>query len=398
MRILMISDVYFPRINGVSTSIQTFKQEFEKLGHEVILIAPDYPQKYAIDDSIIRIRSRAVLFDPEDRMMHYRAILKEIPRLESYGFDLVHIHTPFVAHYAGAKVAEALGIPCIVTYHTLFEEYLHHYIPILPKRFLKAFARRFSRSQCNQVDAIVAPSSVIVGLLEEYGVEKPISVIPTGIYTANFSIGDGNKFRQEYNIGKDRKLLLNVGRVAHEKNLSLLLQMFQQLLDRIPEACLVIAGEGPARESCRRQAAELGISESVLFVGYLDRASQLIDCYHSADLFVFSSMTETQGLVLLEAIAAGTPVVSIAAMGTRDILNDCAAAKIVPDDARQFSDTVAAVLQSPSMMEELKRNCRDVSRVWDATTMATKMLIFYEKNLGSSADDEQSLQNIEEVY
>ncbi|MCG8415209.1 MAG: glycosyltransferase [Pseudomonadales bacterium] len=398
MRILMISDVYFPRINGVSTSIQTFKQEFEKLGHEVILVAPDYPQDYPVDNSIIRIHSRAVMFDPEDRMMHYRAILKELPTLETYDFDLVHIHTPFVAHYAGVKVAEELGIPCIVTYHTLFEEYLHHYIPFLPRRFLKAFARRFSRSQCNQVDAIVAPSSVIVELLEEYGVQKPISVIPTGIYTANFSNGDGSKFRQEYGITEDKKLLLNVGRVAHEKNLGLLLLMFKQLLEKVPEACLVIAGEGPARETCRQQAAQLGITKGVHFVGYLDRSSQLVDCYHSADLFVFSSMTETQGLVLLEAIAANTPVVSIAAMGTRDILNDCSAAKIAPNDAGVFSETVADLLNNSQEMAELQRNCPEVSRAWDATTMATKMLVFYERNLNPPAGDQQALQNIEEVF
>ncbi|MGH8248977.1 MAG: glycosyltransferase, partial [Gammaproteobacteria bacterium] len=126
MRILMISDVYFPRVNGVSTSIQTFRRELSALGHETTLIAPAYPAPYADEPGIVRVASRYVPLDPEDRMMRAGEIRRLLPRLRSQGYDLVHVQTPFVAHYLGVEIAAALGVPCVETYHTFFEEYLQH--------------------------------------------------------------------------------------------------------------------------------------------------------------------------------------------------------------------------------------------------------------------------------
>jgi glycosyltransferase involved in cell wall biosynthesis len=160
MRVLMISDVYFPRINGVSTSIQTFRRDLAALGQQVDLLAPAYPARADADqEDILRIPSRYLFFDPEDRMMSARAIRKKIPELRRRRYDLVHIQTPFVAHYLGLRIARELGVPVVETYHTYFEEYLYHYLPWLPASWLRGAARRFTRSQCNQVDAVVVPST-----------------------------------------------------------------------------------------------------------------------------------------------------------------------------------------------------------------------------------------------
>jgi len=222
MRILMISDVYFPRINGVSTSIQTFRHEMEKLGHEITLIAPDYgeiadKEQRDTEKNVLRIPSRRVILDPEDRMMSLSAITALKDTLARQAFDLIHVHTPFVAHYAGVKLAKHLDLPLLLTYHTLFEEYLYHYIPFLPKALLRKATRWFSRAQCNQADKVIAPSSVIVDLLRNYGVEKNIEVIPTGIRCKEFQSGNGEKFRAEFGLSSDHKVLLNVSRVAFEK-------------------------------------------------------------------------------------------------------------------------------------------------------------------------------------
>lgn len=386
MRILMISDVYFPRINGVSTSIQTFKTEFEKLGHEVTLIAPDYPADYPTDPTIIRIPSRGVLFDPEDRMMRFREIIRLGDQLAGQDFDLIHVHTPFVAHYAGVKLARLLGLPLVITYHTLFEEYLYHYIPFLPRVLLKKFARHFSRTQCNQAHSIIAPSSVIVELLQRYGVSQSIEVIPTGIHCERFRHGDGQRFRERLGLGPDRKLLLNVSRVAFEKNIGLLIDVVNRVREQVPEVCLVIAGEGPAKKSYQQQVQRLGLDAHVLFVGYLDRATALIDCYHSADLFVFSSRTETQGLVLLEAMAAGVPVVSVAAMGTRDILLDCDAAMIVEDNVAHFSATLIQLLRDSEATQRLASAAEASAARWDSEVLARRMLAHYQDTLQDALD------------
>lgn len=391
MRILMISDVYFPRINGVSTSIQTFKSEFEKLGHQVYLIAPDYPDSanylanYPADHSIIRVPSRRVVFDPEDRMMHFGKILKERKRLKDLHFDLIHVHTPFVAHYAGLRLGKALGIPVVITYHTLFEEYLYHYIPFLPKALLKSFARRFSRRQCNDADAIIAPSSIIVELLRGYGVRRAIEVVPTGIQSDRFRAGNGERFRRKHDIAQSRKVLLNVSRIAFEKNIGLLIEVVALLRKDLPEVCLVIAGEGPAKKACMDRAERLGLGDNVRFVGYLDRNSALIDCYKSADLFVFASRTGTQGLVLLEAMAAGTPVVSVAAMGTRDILLDCPGARIVEDDAASFAATLRDLLTTEGACQALSNASVTSAAAWDSRVLAEKMLAHYQRVLEDNA-------------
>ena len=379
MRILMISDVYFPRINGVSTSIQTFKTEFESKGHDVVLIAPDYPAPYDHHENIIRIPSRAIPFDPEDRMMKYRDIIKLIPKLKPYQFDLVHIHTPFVAHYAGVKIANTLGIPCVITYHTLFEEYLFHYIPFVPKFLLRLFARRFSTSQCNQANGIIVPSSVIVNLLKEYGVDNNLKIIPTGINADKFIQNNGNNFRTKFGIPENKKVLLNVSRVAFEKNIGLLIEMLNKAKTLLPDVHLVIAGEGPAKNSYVEQANKLGLNDHISFVGYLDRDSELIDCYHSADLFVFSSKTETQGLVLLEAMAAGTPVVSIAAMGTKDVLEGCEGAIITDGSVDDFCRKVVTLLQNQDTMAKLANEAVLYARQWDAAALAGNMIEYYDK-------------------
>lgn len=390
MRILMISDVYFPRINGVSTSIQTFRGEMQKLGHEVTLIAPDYGTDSTPELDTIRIPARKVILDPEDRMMSMSALMKLKDQLHTQNFDLIHVHTPFVAHYAGVKLSRFLNLPLVITYHTLFEEYLYHYIPFVPRLPLKKLARSFSRAQCNQADTVVAPSSIIVKLLKDYGVEQPIEVIPTGIHCDQFSKGNGAAFREKHGISAHRKVLLNVSRIAFEKNIGLLLEVVERVRHKIPEVCLLIAGEGPARKACMRRAEELDLQDSIIFVGYLDRDTELLDCYSSADFFVFSSQTETQGLVLLEAMAAGTPVVSVAAMGTRDILIDCAGAQIVENDVDQFSNSLIELLQDEAAQQRLRMACRSSAARWDSQEMAEKMLRHYRSVINDSAVSQEA--------
>ncbi|MEM7304022.1 MAG: glycosyltransferase [Pseudomonadota bacterium] len=377
MNILMISDVYFPRINGVSTSIQTFKNEFEKLGHRVVLIVPAY-KEHEEEKNIYRIPSRRIPYDPEDRMMKYKAMVKLASVLEQQKFDLVHIHTPFVAHYAGVKLSKLLNIPCIATYHTLFEEYLYHYIPLVPKQIMRFFTRRFSSSQNDQVQGVIAPSSIIVNLLKEYGVQNKITIIPTGIDSKRFENGDAERFKTKYNIPNNKKILLNVSRVAFEKNMGVLIEMLQQVKKEISDVHLIIAGEGPAKKSYMQLASKLDLDDNISFVGYLDRDTELVDCYHCADLFVFSSKTETQGLVLLEAMAAGTPVISVAEMGTKDVLKDCRAAIITTGEVDDFSSKVISVLSHQGQLDTLKSEAKPYSATWDSTALAKKMLEFYQ--------------------
>lgn len=384
MKILFISDVYFPRINGVSTSIETFRHELRALGHTVHLIAPDYLSPSSDETDILRVPSRNVPLDPEDRLMNYAWVMKHLDKFRSEKYDIIHIQTPFVAHYLGTKLSRLLNIPCIETYHTFFEEYLYHYVPFVPKKLMRIVAKRFSRHQANSLNGMVVPSHPMLNVLKNYGITTHAEVIPTGIEPDSFVLGDRAAFRKNYNIPQDRPVLLFVGRVAHEKNIGFLLKVLVQVRKDISNVLFLIAGEGPARESLEKEAQELGLSDNVMFIGYLDRHTELNSCYRSADIFIFSSRTETQGLVLLEAMAQGIPVVSTAELGTRDVLQEGLGVWIAQEELADFSEKVVKMLGNADVRKELGDAGRDYAHNWSASKQAERMLAFYQTVLQPS--------------
>jgi 1,2-diacylglycerol 3-alpha-glucosyltransferase len=382
MRILFLSDVYFPRVNGVSTSIRTFRDDLYAEGAAAPLIVPNYnrvPSQTAaadIERDVVRVSSTPVPRDPEDRRMHWRELVRAIDAEIARGVDLIHVQTPFLAHYAGVRAAKRHDLPVVETYHTFFEEYLHHYLPLMPRAIGRGIARGFTRSQCRDVDMLIAPSLPMREALDQYGVKTRIEVLPTGLPEASLRLGDGSRFRAKHGIPPDRPVLLYVGRVAFEKSIDFLIDVFARVHAARPDALLVIAGEGPARESLRSNVTDRGLAASVRFIGYLDRTTELLDCYAAGDVFVFASRTETQGLVLLEAMAQGTPVVSTAELGTRSILTPTSGAIVAPRDRDAFAALVCKALaigKDDARQEILRAHACS----WSSRTMAQRLLQLY---------------------
>ena len=386
MRALFVSDVYFPRVNGVSTSIRTFRQDLATCGVETLLVVPSYVQSGAPssggslsdEPGILRVSSSGVPKDPEDRRMQWGALNRVLSTIPRGRVDVVHIQTPFIAHYAAARFARRNGVPCVATYHTFFEEYLHHYVPVLPRSIGRYLARSFTRSQCADVQALIAPSDPMRDVLLEYGVSTPIHVLPTGLPADRFNPGIAERFRSEQGIPAGRPLVTYVGRVAHEKNIEFLVKVFVEVRKTLPEAMLVIAGEGPAREPLRQLVARLGLEKDVHFAGYLDRNTGLLDCYAAANVFVFASRTETQGLVLLEAMAQGAPVVSTAELGTRSVLKAGCGALVVEEQLQPFTAAVVQVLQDAALRSDLAERGRTYARTWSSAIMARRLADLYE--------------------
>lgn len=379
MRVLFISDVYFPRVNGVSTSIRTFRQDLANCGVETVLVAPRYgPNEPDAEPGVLRIASGNIPGDPEDRRMHWGALTRTLDTLPRDEFDLVHIHTPFIAHYAGARFARKANLPCVATYHTFFEEYAHHYVPAMPKWLGRYLARAFTRSQCDDVQGLIAPSEPMRDVLLEYGVATPIHILPTGLAADRFGAGDGSRFRSQSGLPPDRPLMTYIGRVAHEKNIDFLIDVFTKVRESVPRAMLVIAGEGPARESLRHRVASLKLASDVFFAGYLDRNTGLLDCYAAANVFAFASRTETQGLVLLEAMAQGAPVVSTAELGTRSILKPASGAVVVEEKRDEFAAAVVRVLQDEKLQRELGERGRAYAKTWSSASMARRLADLYD--------------------
>ena len=381
LRILMISDVYFPRVNGVSTSIKTFRNKLSELGHEVTLIAPEYGPYDTSDDLLIRIPSRYLPMDPEDRLMRRKDILSLTEDLRRKQFDIIHVQTPFLAHYVGVQLSKALGIPVVESYHTYFEEYLYHYLPLLPRSWMRFAARWFTRRQCNRMDAVIVPSNPMRDVLQRYGVTVPVSVIPTGIETDVMQEGSRERFCDVHAIRPGRPVLVHIGRIAHEKNIGFLLEVLHEVRKGFPDVLLVIAGEGPARHALLRRTAELGLQRNVRFIGYLNRGPELWDCFCAGDAFVFASSTETQGLVLLEAMALGVPVVSTARMGTRDILDAGKGALVAEETVADFTEKVIRILSDRRLRTRLGSEAREYAREWSAERNTARLLDFYAATL-----------------
>jgi glycosyltransferase involved in cell wall biosynthesis len=374
---LVVSDVFLPRVNGVSTSIRSFCGDLARHGIASTLVAPAYPQPTEPESGVLRVPARRVPFDPEDCIMNWRALKKCLATLPDERCDLVHIQTPFLAHYAGLTAARTRRVPVVATCHTYFEDYLHHYLPLLPAGAGAWLARRLMTHQLNAVDAVVSPSDPVRQRLQEYGVTRPIHVIPTGMTQDRFVAGDGAAFRATHGIEPWRRIVLNVGRVAHEKNLGFLLRMFARLRTLRKDVLLLIAGEGPARGALEKEARRLGIAADTRFIGNLDRERGLNDCYAAADVFVFASRTETQGLVLLEAMAQARPVVSTACLGTRSVLTAGSGACVADEVEEDFAAAVAGVLADPVRARCMGGKGEQWARQWSSLAQAGHMADMY---------------------
>ncbi|MBB5020329.1 glycosyltransferase involved in cell wall biosynthesis [Chitinivorax tropicus] len=391
MNVLMISDVYFPRINGVSTSIQTFRQMLKPLGIDSLLVAPAYPHAPEQVADEIRVPSRYLPFDPEDRLMRYQALNRALAAIPPDRYDLIHIQTPFAAHYAGIRLAKHVNKPTVITYHTLFAEYVHCYAPWLPSSLGRHVAQGLSKRQCNQADMVIAPSRLMESTLRRYGITTPIQVVPTGIPIERFQHGNRMLFRQRHQIPDHQIVALFVGRVAHEKNLPLLITAFELALQTQPHLLLVIAGEGPAKASIEAMVKKRGLVQSVRFIGYLDREKDLPDCYHAADLFVFPSLTETQGLVLIEAMAAGLPVVGIPAMGASEIILADHGSLPVRNCPHDMANMIIRLAENTTLRAELSRAAKAFARTWGDDAMAAKLAQAYERVTFGQAGQHESM-------
>lgn len=383
----MTTDTFWPRINGVTVAVDTLRKNLTAMGHTVAVIAPRYPKSKGIpidSEGIYRFASMSPLVSREDRVV-LPFLMPSVRRLmETLKPDVVHAHTEFTLGQAGKKFARLAGIPMVMTCHTLWEQYITSYIPELPAPVSTRMVREYSLRFYRGADSIIVPSEAIRKLLLQYGIDSPMSVIPTGVDMDAFgfeSAGrDGEALQRGFPLLAGRKVLLYAGRVAHEKNLGLLLDVLVRVIAKDQHALLVIAGDGPARKDMEKQVSDLGLGSFVLFTGYLNRMD-LSSLYSRAEAFCFASKTETQGLVLLEAMAHGTPFVALSYGGTADILVDGKGGFVAPEDPDAFAEKVLSILHDGELRERLGREARLYAEEWTSQKMAVKLADVYGETL-----------------
>lgn len=370
MRIAHFSDCYTPRINGVTTSIQVLKQALEEAGHEVLLFAPRYPQKSDAEPGVIRLPSAYMPLQPEDRMS-----LPAPGPWWSQRVDVVHVHTPFNAGWMGWWKSFLQRVPLVFTHHTLWEEYAH-YLKGVPLPLGRAVGRGLCNFFFERSSAIVIPSQEVAEALVGTRIRRPAQVIPTGIVCEDFRHGDPGRVWEELRLPAGTPMLLTVGRMGKEKSVDQLLGVFQAYRGQGGQAHLMLIGGGPELPALRVMAERLGVGEVTHFLGYRPRL-ELRHYMAASQLFVFASRTETQGLVVLEAAAAGLPVVAVRASGVSEAVEHERTGLLLPPDPEAMVSALLALDQDPSRRQSWAQQARHWAESFSSREMARKMLELY---------------------
>ena len=372
MKIGMFSDSYRPYTSGVVRSIETTTAELTALGHEVFIFAPNYPNCEK-EEGVFRFASVPTPTYPDFAIalpfsLNLNAMVKRLD------LDVIHVHSPFSMGLLGSRCARRYNIPLVFTYHTMYDQYVH-YLPFaqgLSKKVVLKLASNF----CNRCDLVVAPTEIVKNIISQ-NVQTEVKAIPTGIEISEFAKTDRQWLRRHYNIPDHVKILLNLGRLGKEKNIVFLLDVYRQIIKTDPDTVFIIVGDGPDRESLQQQAIEMGLGERVIFTGPMGR-EQVVNAYAGADLFIFASLTETQGLVLGEAKAAGLPSVAVKALGAAEMVNDGVDGFLTPLDQDNFLARVRQLLQDNELRLSMSEKALQGAEVISSTNMAKRLLSAYE--------------------
>jgi 1,2-diacylglycerol 3-alpha-glucosyltransferase len=388
MRIAMFQDTWRPTINGVITSTELFKAELERQGHEVVVVVPDHAQAPAkSDESIVRVP--AVSFEWVYPGVHLGQFWRNevvAKRLIPFRPDIIHSMTEFtIGHWMSTYWQRRLGnLPRVHTFHTLWSEYLF-YLPVIPVGVTMTWMRWAApRAVRKHLRAVIAPSSAMKKALHEDWCigDFPIHVVSTGIQVERFQHMVGERFRATHHIGPDENVILYLGRLGDEKNVELVVKTMGELRRRgEPNLRFVIAGGGPTEYVTRLQklAAKEGLKD-ILFTGFIT-GQDWLDCYGAADLFLFPSTTETQGLVVIEALAAGVPMVSVRAMGPSSVMEGERGCLFAENDPKDFADKAQLLLHDATLYDDKRTQGLALAEQYSIEKRTRDLVAVYESAL-----------------
>ena len=359
MKIAFFTNNYKPFVGGVPIAVENLAVRLRKAGHRVFIFAPEYEEQVEDEPDVFRITA-LTHFNETGFSLPLPIMLEAQSTFADAEPDLVHVHHPFLLGSTGLSLARSMNLPVVFTYHTQYERYAH-YLPF-GEEMVGEVAQQVAWRFANCCDAVIAPSSDIRDTLVGRGVTVPIRVIPTGVDLMRFRRADKGWLRGRFGLGRDERVLLFVSRLAREKNVDFLIRAFARLAPSAPDSRLVLVGGGDAEEELRRLAAETGLGGRILFAGTLS-GDDLVSAYAGADMFVFASTSETQGMVVLEAMAAGQPVVAVRAPGVRDVVADDRNGFMVDEgDEEGFAARVLEILGDDALRARLQEGAKATAR------------------------------------
>lgn len=378
LKVLITTDLFTTNTNGVVTSVQNLFDVLTEKGHDVRILTISADHHSHRDGPIYYIRSMPIgAVYPDVRMpLSFRHRL--IQEIIDWKPDIIHSQCEFFSFQFASRISRITGAPIVHTYHTLYEQYVTYLVP--SKRLGRTLVRVLTRNRLKKVRMVVAPTAKVENALQGYGVEKPISVVPSGIsleqHHQRLSPEERLRRRRELGIGDDQQVMLSLGRLGTEKNLGELIGLFAQALKTNGNLVFLIVGDGPAREQLERQARELGISGKVIFTGMVE-PGEVQNYYQLADVFTSASTSETQGLTYIEAAANGLPLVCRQ--------DDCLAQVLKEGEngfeyqsAQEFLDAVDTLLENPELRQAASLRSQEIAGQFDKEAFGEAIEQLYE--------------------
>ena len=374
----MMTNTYLPHVGGVARSVSTFAEEFVREGHDVLVVAPEFDGKAlpakaeAMVERVPSLRN----FNGSEFSVRLPGAAALSDRLEAFQADIIHAHHPFLLGDTALRIAMNKNVPIIFTHHTRYEDYTH-YVPFSDT--LKDVAIQIPTHFANLCDGVIAPSESLARTIKRRGVTTPVAVIPTGIDVQAFATADGRRFREKMRLPAGAFVLGHVGRLALEKNLGFLAEAVALYLAKNPEARFLLVGDGPWKEELKAVFEKHQVADRLLLAGKRTGRT-LREAYRAMDVFVFASKSETQGMVVAEAMAAGLPVVALNASGVREVVRDGENGFLLPANAtpEKFAEAIASAA-TPEARGKMSAAAQATSRLFSREQSARRALEFYEE-------------------
>lgn len=382
MNICMMTNTYLPHVGGVARSVSTFAEEYLRLGHQVLVVAPEFPGRPppARREAIVERVAAIQQFNGSDFSVRLPLAAALSERLDAFKADIFHAHHPFLLGDTALRLAASRNVPVIFTHHTRYEDYTH-YVPF-DSPALKQAAINLSTEFANLCDGVIAPSASIARMVKRRGVFTPVKVVPTGIDVDAFARGDGARARARLGIPPRAFVVGHVGRLAPEKNLPFLAEAVALFLKENSGVRFLVVGSGPAEEELLDTVRRHGVERRLVLGGQMT-GQPLHDAYRAMDVFAFASFSETQGLVVAEAMAARLPVVALRASGVREVVRNGVNGCLLPASAKpaEFAQRLTALRQDARLRRRLARAALETAHQFSSRRCAADAITFYERIL-----------------
>lgn len=396
MRIAIFTNNYLPNPYGVAGSVESFRKEFEKLGHKVYIFAPHWKGYKDENQNVFRYPS----LDIEIKIKFPLAIpysRKVSQVLKNLDLDIIHSQHPNLLGSAAMRWARKKNIPLVFTWHTLYDQYAH-FVPFVPRKLAAWWAIRNARNYANQCDAVITPTPSVIEIIKNWGVtNKNITAVPTGVEEKQFANPNQKSIRKKYNIKDSEILLFVMTRLTAEKNIEFLVEAVADVLkknneihpvkSRVAGAALpqfnrvkfMICGEGNLKNNLKKIVQDSGLADRVIFVGIVPDEEKK-NYYAAGDIFVYSSKSETQGMILTEAMYSGLPIVAVRATGVQDIVEDSKTGFLVSENRQEFQEMVNKLISDSVLRKDFSEEAKKSAREkYTSSVCAKKMLEVYEK-------------------